>query len=294
MWLVIRLDDVVRHVENQNKMYTIIKKRTLAPKVNEYVIDAPKVAKHARPGQFIILRVDERGERIPFTICDIDKENGTVTILVQEVGATTMKLACVKEGESICDFVGPLGKPTDLSEYKNIALVGGGIGSAVIYPQAKFLASVMKKADVILGARTSELLMYEAEFEKAAANLYIATDDGTRGTKGFVTTVLEPRLAEGKYDCVMAVGPMPMMRAVCELTKRYFVKTIVSMNPLMVDGTGMCGCCRVTVGGQTRYACVDGPEFDGHEVDWQEAMQRLSAYKEIEREHVCRLTGGKR
>lgn len=275
-------------------MNKILKKRTLAPRVIEYVIDAPKVAKHARPGQFIILRVDEEGERIPFTICDYDRENGTVTILVQEVGYSTAKLAQVPEGGFIADFVGPLGKPTDLTEYKNIVLVGGGIGSAVIYPQAKYLAATGNPATVIVGARNKELIMYENEFRTAAKDLRIATDDGSYGVKGFVTDVLREILEKGEADCVMAVGPMPMMRAVSNLTREYNVKIVVSMNPLMVDGTGMCGCCRVTVGGKTRYACVDGPEFDGHEVDWAEAMNRLTAYKQQEKEHLCRLTGEKR
>lgn len=275
-------------------MNKILKKRTLAPKVNEYVVEAPAVAKHAHPGQFIILRVDEEGERIPFTICDYDKQAGTVTILVQEVGYSTIKLAAVPEGGYIADFVGPLGKPTDLTEYKNIVLVGGGIGSAVIYPQAKHLFASGNPATVIVGARNKELIMYEDEFRAAAKNLFIATDDGSYGVKGFVTDVLKDLLDKGGIDCVMAVGPMPMMRAVSALTLTYNVKTVVSMNPIMVDGTGMCGGCRITVGGKTRYACVDGPEFDGHEIDWQEAMQRLSAYREQEKEHVCRLTGEKR
>lgn len=275
-------------------MNRILRKRELAPRVKEYVIDAPLVAKHCLAGQFIILRVDEEGERIPFTICDYDREKGTVTILVQEVGYSTMKLALVPEGGEIADFVGPLGKATDLSAYSRIALVGGGIGSAVIYPQAKQLRAAGKPADVIVGARTKELIMYENEFRAAAQDLFLATDDGSYGVKGFVTDVLKDGLEKGRYDCVMAVGPMPMMRAVCALTEKYSVKTVVSMNPLMVDGTGMCGCCRVTVGGKTRYACVDGPEFDGHEVDWAEAMNRLGAYREQEKEHLCRLTGEKR
>ena len=275
-------------------MNRILRKRELAPRVKEYVVDAPLVAKHCLAGQFIILRVDEEGERIPFTICDYDRKNGTVTILVQEVGYSTMKLALVPEDGEIADFVGPLGKTTDLSEYPRIALVGGGIGSAVIYPQAKQLRAAGKPADVIVGARTKELIMYEDEFRTAANELFLATDDGSYGVKGFVTDVLKGGLDQNKYDCVMAVGPMPMMRAVCALTAKYGVKTVVSMNPLMVDGTGMCGCCRVTVGGKTRYACVDGPEFDGHEVDWAEAMNRLGAYREQEKQHLCQLTGEKR
>ena len=235
--------------------------------------------------------MDSEGERIPFTICDYDKVAGTVTILVQEVGYSTAKLAALDEGDFIADFVGPLGRPTDLTAYSDITLVGGGIGSAVIYPQAKFLASAGKAANVIVGARNKQLIMYEDEFRAAAKQLYIATDDGSYGVKGFVTDILKDILDEGKTDCVMAVGPMPMMRAVSQLTLKYGVKTVVSMNPLMVDGTGMCGCCRVTVAGKTRYACVEGPEFDGHEVDWEEAMHRLTAYREDEKKHMCRLTG---
>lgn len=272
-------------------MNKILKKRALAPKVNEYVIESPRIASHARPGQFIILRVDSEGERIPFTICDYDKVAGTVTILVQEVGYSTAKLAALDEGDFIADFVGPLGRPTDLTAYSDITLVGGGIGSAVIYPQAKFLASAGKAANVIVGARNKQLIMYEDEFRAAAKQLYIATDDGSYGVKGFVTDILKDILDERKTDCVMAVGPMPMMRAVSQLTLKYGVKTVVSMNPLMVDGTGMCGCCRVTVAGKTRYACVEGPEFDGHDVDWEEAMHRLTAYREDEKKHMCRLTG---
>ncbi len=272
-------------------MYKLLSKSTLAPKVNRYEIEAPDVARHAHPGQFIILRVDDEGERIPFTICDFDKQKGTVTILVQEVGYSTAKLAAVPEKGYIADFVGPLGIPTDLSEYKRVALVGGGIGSAVIFPQAKKLHSEEKRCDVILGARTSELIMYENEFRANCDNLIIATDDGSKGLKGFVTDALKSGLKSGLYDCVMAVGPLPMMRAVCVLTKQYGVKTVVSMNPLMVDGTGMCGCCRVTVGGAVKYACVNGPEFDGHEVDWDSAILRLRAYKEQEKAHYCRMTG---
>ncbi len=274
-------------------MNEIVAKRALAPNVAEYVIRAPRVAAKAQPGMFIILRVDEEGERIPFTICDYDKQEGTVTVLVQEVGYSTMKLNTLKAGDFVADFVGPLGKPTDLSEFNRICLVGGGIGTAVIYPQAKKLAQDGKAADVIVGARNKSLIMYEDEFKAAAKNLYLTTDDGSYVRQGFVTDVLKERLEEGAYDCVMAVGPMPMMRAVCNLTKEYGVKTVVSMNPLMVDGTGMCGCCRVKVGGVVRYACVEGPEFDGHEIDWADAMNRLGAYKTIEKDHVCRLTGEK-
>ena len=272
-------------------MYRIISKKTLAPKINEYVIEAKSVALHAHPGQFIILRVDEEGERIPFTICDFDKNKGTVTVLVQEVGYSTAKLAAVPEGGYISDFVGPLGQPTDLTQYRRIALVGGGIGSAVIFPQAKKLHAENKRVDVVLGARTGELVMYEQEFRQNCDDLLVATNDGSKGIKGLVTDALESGLKQGKYDCVMAVGPLLMMKAVCEQTKKYGVKTVVSMNPLMVDGTGMCGCCRITVGGTVKYACVDGPEFDGHEVDWDNAVLRLKAYGKQEKEHYCRMTG---
>lgn len=273
-------------------MNEILKVRKLAPNVREYVIDAPMVARRAKPGQFIILRVDENGERVPFTIADYDREKGTVTILVQEVGYTTMLLGSKKEGDFISDFAGPLGNPTDLDVYNRAVLVGGGIGTAVIYPQAKYLNSISKSADVIVGARTKDLIMYEDEFRKNAKKLHIVTDDGSYGEKGFVTTKLKELLDSGeKFDVVFAVGPMPMMRAVANLTREYGVKTIVSMNSVMVDGTGMCGGCRVKVGGETKYACVDGPEFDGHLIDFDEALNRLGFYKEIELEHKCKLRG---
>ena len=272
-------------------MNKIIKKTRLAENVTEYVISAPEVARHARPGQFIILRVDENGERVPFTICDYDAEAGSVTVLVQEVGYSTLKLAKIPEGGYISDFVGPLGNPTNLSEYKNILLIGGGIGAAVVYPQAKALRAKGQASDVIIGARNVSLIMYEKEFGTAARELYIITDDGSSGVKGFVTDELKRLAAEKKYDCVFAVGPMPMMRAVCALTAELGIKTIVSMNSIMVDGTGMCGGCRLTCGGKTRYACVDGPEFDGHLIDWDEAINRGKVYREQEYVHRCRLTG---
>lgn len=270
--------------------YCVISKRNLAERVNEYVIYAPDVARHCLAGQFVILRVDEDGERVPFTICDYSREKGTVSLLVQEVGYTTMKLAAVKEGECLCDFVGPLGNPTDLSAFKRILLVGGGIGSAVIYPQAKQLFAEGKHADVVIGARNVSLVLFEDDFKRLCDNFYLITDDGSSGRKGFVTDVVRDLLSSGeRYDAVFAVGPLGMMKAVCALTAQYGVKTVVSMNSLMVDGTGMCGCCRLTVGGVTKYACIDGPEFDGHEVDFDEAMARSKMYKEIEDEHTCRL-----
>ena len=273
-------------------MNKLLKIRTLSQNVKEYVVEAPDVARHAKAGQFIILRVDEDGERVPFTICDMDKQAGTITILVQEVGATTSKLAQKNVGDYIHDFVGPLGNATDLDAYDKVMLIGGGIGSAVVFPQAKHMKEIGKPVDIIVGARTKDLIMYEDEFRSNAKNFYIVTDDGSYVEKGFVTTKLKQLLDNGvKYDVVFAVGPMPMMKAVADLTREYGIKTIVSMNSIMVDGTGMCGCCRVSVGGQTKYACVDGPEFDGHEIDFAEAMTRLRIYKAQEQEHVCRLRG---
>ena len=272
-------------------MYKIISKRVLAPNVNEYTIQAPMVARNARPGQFIILRVDEEGERVPFTICDMDKEKGTITILVQTVGSTTYKLSLLGAGDAIADFVGPLGNATDLSEYNDIILVAGGIGSAVVYPQAKYLASIGKKATVILGARNEGLLMYVDEYKKCGVDLCIMTDDGSCGEKGFVTQKLQAILQEKKCDVVMAVGPLMMMKAVCDVTRPFEVPTVVSLNSVMVDGSCMCGCCRVTVGGETKYACVDGPEFDGHKVDFAEAAARSAFYKEKEQAHYCNLRG---
>lgn len=274
------------------KRFEIVKKRALASNVNEYVVYAPLVAKHCLAGQFVILIVDEDGERVPFTICDYSREDGTVSILVQEVGFTTAKLAMKNVGDALADFVGPLGNPTDLAEYKRIVLVGGGIGSAVIYPQAKQLKSEGKAVDVIVGARNESLLMYADEFKQNSDNLYLITDDGSNGKKGFVTDMLKELVEKGKeYDCVFAVGPLPMMRAVCNLTKELGIHTIVSMNSMMVDGTGMCGCCRLTVDGKTKYACIDGPEFDGHAVDFDEAILRSKIYKAQENEHLCNLRG---
>ncbi|MDD4840114.1 MAG: sulfide/dihydroorotate dehydrogenase-like FAD/NAD-binding protein [Clostridia bacterium] len=273
-------------------MYEILKKRVLAENIIEYVVFAPAVAKHCLAGQFIILRVDSEGERVPFTICDYSREEGTVSILVQTVGFTTMKLAEMKEGDDIHDFVGPLGNSTDLSEFKRILLVGGGIGTAVILPQSKQLKQDNKPADAIVGARNTSLLMYAEEMQANCKNTYFMTDDGSNGNKGFVTDKLRALLDAGeKYDAVFAVGPLPMMRAVCNLTKEYGVHTIVSMNSMMVDGTGMCGCCRLSVGNETKYACVDGPEFDGHLVDFDEAISRSRIYTEQEKDHVCKLRG---
>lgn len=271
-------------------MNKILSIRKLAENVNEYVIEAPKIAKAAKPGQFVILRVDKDGERVPFTICDMDKEEGTITLLIQSVGYSTMKMAMLNVGDYIHDFAGPLGNASDLSKYKNILLIGGGIGAAVIYPQAKALMKEGKPADVIVGARNKSLIMYEEEFNANSKNFYIMTDDGTYKDKGFVTDKLKSLIEGGNnYDVVFAVGPLVMMRAVANLTKEYGIHTIVSMNSIMVDGTGMCGGCRVTVDGKTKYACVDGPEFDGHLVDFDEAINRSGFYKEQEQKHICKL-----
>lgn len=277
-------------------MNRILSIRKLAENVNEYVIDAPKAAKNAKPGQFVILRVDDEGERVPFTICDTDKLKGTITILVQTVGYTTMKLAAMQAGDYIHDFTGPLGQATDLNKDNSVLLVGGGIGTAVIYPQAKYLKAEKKRVDVIVGARNKSLIMYEEEFKNNCDNLYIATDDGSYGQKGFVTDIVKSLLTQNPkaYDTVFAVGPLMMMKAVCLVTKPFNVRTVVSMNSIMVDGTGMCGGCRLTVGGETKYACVDGPEFDGHKVDFDEAIMRSGFYKEQEARHICRLTGEKK
>lgn len=276
-------------------MNKILKKRKLAENIFEYVFDAPKVVNHAKAGQFVIIRVDEKGERVPFSICDVDKANKTLTLLIQTVGATTMLLAAMKEGDSISDIAGPLGTASHLYDFVNPVLVGGGIGCADIYPQAKMLFAMGKPADVIIGARNKDLILYENEFKTAAKRLLLTTDDGSYIRKGFVTDVLKEQIEGGaNYDVVFAVGPVSMMKAVCNLTAQFGLHTIVSMNSLMVDGTGMCGCCRVTVGGVTKYACVDGPEFDGHLIDWDEAINRSKIYSEIEREHICRLTGEKR
>ena len=274
------------------KKFEIITKKRLAPNVNEYVVYAPLVAKHCLAGQFIILRTDEDGERVPFTICDYSREDGTVSILVQEVGYTTMKLTLMQEGECLEDFVGPLGNATDLRGYNNICLIGGGIGSAVIYPQAKQLHSGGKRATVILGARNKDLLTYVEQFDKYS-DLHLVTDDGSCGEKGFVTDMLKKLVKDGsEFDCVFAVGPLMMMKFVCKLTKEYDIKTIVSMNPVMIDGTGMCGGCRLSVGGKTKFACVDGPDFDGHEIDFDVAINRGRNYREWEKhkyEETCNL-----
>ncbi len=274
-------------------MYQILKKRRLSSNVVLLVIDAPYVAKKAEPGQFIILRVDAEGERIPLTISEYDREKGTISIVVQEVGATTIKLGQMEEGDCLHDFVGPLGIASELEGYKRAAVVGGGLGCAIAYPQAKKLHELGCKVDLIAGFKNTDAIILEDEMRAASTNLYVMTDDGSNGNKGFVTTKLQELLEAGeKYDVVIAIGPMIMMKFVSETTRPFGVKTIVSMNTIMVDGTGMCGGCRLTVGGETKFACVDGPDFDGHQVDFDEAMRRAAIYKPQEqaaRDHQCNL-----
>ncbi len=268
-------------------MYKIISKANIAPSIYKMVIEAPRIAKKALPGQFIILRVTGDGERIPLTISDSDKEAGTVTIIYQEVGMTTKLLTTKNKGESLSDFVGPLGKPSELEGLKKVLCIGGGVGTAVVYPDVKYLYEQGATVDVIVGARSADYVILEDEIKSRCRNLYVTTDDGTKGRKGFVTDQLKELLDAGeKYDEVYAIGPMIMMKFVSAVTKEYGVKTMVSLNPIMVDGTGMCGGCRVLVGGQVKYACIDGPDFDGHQVDYDDIMKRLSTYKDLEHENA--------
>ena len=274
-------------------MYRIVKKRVLNPTVTMMEIEAPMVARKAEPGQFIILRVDEDGERIPLTIAAYDREKGTVSIIFQIVGGTTEKLNHKNEGDCIQDFVGPLGRATETEGLKRVAVVGGGVGTAIAYPVAKKLHDEGCHVDLIVGFRNKDLIILKEEFEAASTNLIIGTDDGSYGKKALVTDLLREQIEAGvHYDRVIAIGPVIMMKFVCLLTKEYNIPTVVSMNPIMIDGTGMCGGCRLTVGGETKFACVDGPEFDGHLVDFDEAMARGAMYKDFERhayEETCNL-----
>ncbi len=264
--------------------YKILKKKELNSQIFLMEIDAPLVARRAEPGQFIILRIDEYGERVPFTIADYDREKGTVTIIVQVVGKTTRQLSAMNEGEDILDFAGPLGTPTKLDGLKKVAVIGGGLGTAIAYPQAKKLYSMGADVTVITGFRNEEYIILKDELKKVCNNLIITTDDGSNGVKGFVTDRLGELIESGeKFDEVIAIGPLVMMRAVCNLTKEYSVPTTVSMNPVMIDGTGMCGGCRVIVDGKTKFACVDGPDFDGHKIDWDMALNRQKMFKEHEK-----------
>lgn len=271
-------------------MYRILKKEALNPTVMRMVIEAPFAAKKALAGQFVILRVDEDGERIPLTIADYDREAGTVTIIFQIVGATTTLLSKKEEGDFLADFVGPLGNPSKTEGFKKVAVIGGGVGCAIAYPVAKALHENGAEVHSIVGFRNKELVILEDDFKDVSDKYVLMTDDGTAGEKGLVTNALEKLINEGNdYDLVMAIGPLVMMKFVCKLTEKYNIKTIVSMNPIMIDGTGMCGGCRLRVGGETKFACVDGPEFDGHLVDFDAAIERSAMYRGFEREAQCNL-----
>jgi ferredoxin--NADP+ reductase len=274
-------------------MFRIVSKESLNPTVSKIVVHAPAIAKKAQPGQFIILRVDEEGERIPLTIADYDANEGTVTIIYQIVGSTTKKLDAKKEGEYISDFVGPLGKPTETEGVKKVAVIGGGVGCAIALPVAKKFHELGAVVHSVVGFRNKDLVILSDEFNACSDKYLIMTDDGSIGEKGLVTYALRKLIESGEqYDEVIAIGPLIMMKFVCKLTKEFGIKTTVSMNPIMIDGTGMCGGCRLTVGGKVKFACVDGPDFDGHEVDFDEAMERGSMYRDFERhkyEDTCNL-----
>ncbi|WP_311516615.1 sulfide/dihydroorotate dehydrogenase-like FAD/NAD-binding protein [uncultured Anaerococcus sp.] len=273
-------------------MARIIEKTKLNKNTIKFVVKAPAIAKKALPGQFIILRLDEKGERVPFTISESDGEN--ITIIVQIVGGTTMRMDKLKAGDGFLDFVGPLGKPTDLDKLKgkNVCVVGGGLGTAIAYPQAKYLYELGARVDVIMGFKSKDLIILKDELEKSSTNLYITTDDGSYGRSGFVTQVLDDLIKEGNiYDHILAIGPAIMMKNVVGVSKSYNIATTVSMNSIMVDGTGMCGCCRLSVGGQMKFACVDGPDFDGFLVDFDEAINRSRNYATEEKVHICNITG---
>lgn len=274
--------------------YKIVSKKEICPNQYELVIEAPFVVRNAKAGQFIIFRVEENGERVPLTIADVDKEKGLLTIVYMAVGYTTKKLAKLNVGEEILDLTGPLGVPTHTEKVGTVICVAGGYGAAPCYLIAKAFKEAGNKVYMVMGARNEKLIFWEHKMKQASDELFITTDDGTKGRKGFVTGVVEELMNKEKIDLVMAVGPMPMMRAVCNLTKPSQIKTIVSMNPIMVDGTGMCGACRLTVDGKTKFACVDGPDFDGHLVDFDEVIARTSIYKtqEKQRDENCNLLKG--
>lgn len=274
-------------------MYKIVKKQPLNPTVTRMEIEAPLIAKKAKPGQFIILRVDENGERIPLTVAGYDREKGTVTIIFQIVGATTEKLNHLNEGECLHDFVGPLGVPTHVDGLRKVCVIGGGVGCAIALPIAEELHAMGAEVTSIIGFRNQDLVILEDEFKACSDHFTLMTDDGSYGEKGNVTAPLKTLLENGeRFDEVIAIGPLIMMKFVCALTKEFGVKTMISMNPIMIDGTGMCGCCRLTVGGEMKFACVDGPDFDGHKVDWDLAVKRNQMYKDFEAhkyEETCNL-----
>ena len=281
-------------------MYKIIEAKELTANIYLMAVEAPRVAKNCQPGQFVIVRTDKDGERIPLTICDYDREKGTITIVFQTVGAETTRMAELKAGDAFHDFVGPLGCASELIHEdkavlakKKILFVAGGVGTAPVYPQVKWLHNNQIAADVIVGAKTKDLLILEKEMEAVSGNLYITTDDGSYGRKGMVTQTIQDLVDEGNhYDLCIAIGPMIMMKFVCKLTKELNIPTVVSLNPIMVDGTGMCGACRVTVGDKVKFACVDGPEFDGHLVNFDEAMKRQQIYKTAEGRAMLKLQEG--
>ena len=274
-------------------MFRIVQKTELNPTVVKIVIEAPLIAMKAKPGQFVILRAVDDSERIPLTISDSDPKYGTITLIYQVVGASTMELNTLSEGDSICDLVGPLGAPTELEGLKKAAVIGGGVGCAIAYPIAKFLHESGCEVHSVIGFRNQDLVILEDEFAAVSDHLALMTDDGSAGQKGLVTNALQALIDAGnEYEAVFVIGPLVMMKFVCEVTRPYGIKTIVSMNPIMIDGTGMCGGCRLTVGGETKFACVDGPDFDGHLVDFDEAIQRSSIYRDFEskkREASCNL-----
>ena len=273
-------------------MYQIVRKQALNAAVTRMDIAAPLVARKAQAGQFILFRLDERGERVPLTIAGYDRERGTVSIIFQKVGASTQRLGALNEGDFIADFVGPLGVPTQVDGVRRVCVIGGGVGCAIAYPSAVAFRAAGAEVDVIVGFRSKEIVILEDEFRAAADRFYLMTDDGSYGEQGFVTAKLQALLEAGtQYDEVLAIGPIPMMKFVAKTTKPFGVKTMVSLNPIMVDGTGMCGGCRVTVGGEVKFACVEGPEFDGHQVDFDELMNRNTVYRAQEEAHLCRLRG---
>lgn len=288
--------NVVGSMRGGNYMYEIVRKEKLNPTITLLEVKAPFIAKKAQAGQFIILRVDEYGERIPLTIADFDNEKGTVTIVFQELGYSTKLLGTLNAGDQILDFVGPLGIPTHFGDAKNVCVIGGGVGCAIAYPQAKTLYQNGATVHSIMGFRTKDLVFFEEEMKQVTHKLYICTDDGSYQEKGLVTDMLKRLIEEGNhYDLVIAIGPVLMMKYVSLLTKQYNIKTIVSLNPIMIDGTGMCGGCRVLVNNETKFACVDGPDFDGHLVDFDDLSMRLQSYRLQEKEantHECRLLGG--
>ena len=271
-------------------MFKLLRKKILNSSVTSLTFEAPLIAKKVEPGQFVIVRIDEKGERIPLTVSDFDRKNGNLTLVVQAIGYTTKRLTSLNEGDYIADIVGPLGKPTEFAKPKNVIVIGGGVGCAIAYPQAKALHGMGAKVTVIAGFRSKDIVILEDEMRAVSENLYITTDDGSYGRKGLVTDVLNQLLSENSYDLVIAIGPVVMMKFVSLATKPFGVKTLVSLNPIMIDGTGMCGGCRVTVGGETKFACVDGPDFDGHLVDFDELSRRNGFYK-TEETHKCRLGG---